>query len=210
MTFRSHLEKLQHIRLLWRDLAKTWIISARATTTPSSSRQTAGPSTRPSPTSSGTLISFLYQHSFHTRPSGGFHNQRVLFFSFSQKEYSAVSGSGERHLYSEGHAEARRYHPLCVWSPQHHKHLRKSLPSSANRIPHEEPASQALRHCRELWDPAEQQLWTRHRLSRLCYQVFFFSLFTKKSDFRFGSLPLGINHKTWESELSRNWNGLAH
>lgn len=100
----------------------------------------------------------------------------VYIFCFSQKEYSEIPRPGERHLDSEGHAETGRYHPLCVWSPQHHEHLRKSLPSLANCVPHEEPTSQALCHCGKLWDPAEQQLRTWDWLSRLCYQVVCFPL----------------------------------
>lgn len=86
--------------------------------------------------------------------------KQSLFFILQEK-YSEIPRSGERHLYSKGHAETGGHHPLCFRPPQHHKHLRKSLPSFANCIPHEEPASQALRHCGKLWDPAEQQLRTR-------------------------------------------------
>lgn len=175
MTFHSHLEKPQHtwIRPLWRDRAKAWTVSARATTTLPSSRQTAGPSTGPSPTSSGRLLT-LHKYlniCLHSTKQPFTTGTYFLCFFFLQEEHSEVSWSGERHLYSEGHAETRRYHPLCVWSPQHHKHLRESLPSFANCVPHEEPTSQALRYCGKLRDPVEQQLRTRDWLSRLCYQV---------------------------------------
>lgn len=93
------------------------------------------------------------------------------YFLFSQEKHSEIPRPGERHLDSEGHAETGRYHPLCFWSPQYHKHLRKSLPSLANRIPHEKPALQALCHRGQLRDPSEQQLWAWDRLSWLCYQV---------------------------------------
>lgn len=116
----------------------------------------------------------LSQHG-HTQPSRVFHScfKFVFCFVFLQEEHFEISWSRERHLHSEGHTETRRYHPLCFWSPQHNKHFRESLPSFAHRIPHEEPTLQTLCHRRKLWDPAEQQLWTRDWLSRLCYQVCF-------------------------------------
>lgn len=138
------------------------------------------------------------RHIFHTRLRSLFITS--VYSLFLQEEHSEISWSRERHLHSEGHAETRRYHPLCFWPTQHHKHLRKSLPSFANCIPHEEPTSQALCYCGKLWDPAEQQLWTRDWLTRLCYQVFF----------RVGSLPFEINHKNMQVKVDCNWNGLPH
>ena len=141
-----------------------------ATITLPSSHQTVGLSTRPSPTSSGKIMTshcYLCPIIYLTK-------QRQFAFFILQEEYSEIPWSRERYLYSEGHAETRGYHPLCFRPPQHHKHLRKSLSSFAICIPHEESASQALCHCGKLGDPVEQQLRTRNWLTWLRYQVLLF------------------------------------
>lgn len=140
-----------------------------ATTILPSSHQTAGPSTRPSPTSSGRIMAphcYIRLIIYLTK-------QRPFIFIL-QEEYSEIPWSRERYLYSEGHAETRGYHPLCFRPSQHHKYLRKSLSSFAICIPHEEPASQTLCHCRKLRDPVEQQLWTRDWFTWFRYQVLIF------------------------------------
>lgn len=113
--------------------------------------------------------------------------------SLWQEEHSEIPRPGERHLDIKGHGETGRHHPLCLWPPEHHQHLWEPVPSSAGCVPHEEPASQALRHRGKLRHPAEQQLRTRDWLARLCYQVLKGSIE--------GIPPLESKNKT------RRWNG---
>lgn len=103
-TFYSHLERLEHtwIRPLRQDWAKILNVLVQATTTRPSPCQTTGPSTRPSPSSSGRLIT-LHKYikiltldqveCFITSICFLFYRKNILRFLDPERDISILKGT---------------------------------------------------------------------------------------------------------------------